>query len=101
MTTVFTASPQHYGLGACAVEADEHGYNEFMNALSCRVAVAMAILPWALLAQPAQAPKVLPATASAQLARSLEAAAPHARHVWRDSMAVNPDGTVNGYIEIS
>ena len=27
--------------------------------------------------------------------------APHARHVWRDSPAVNPDGTVNGYIEIS
>ena len=33
--------------------------------------------------------------------RSLEAAAPHARHVWRDSPAVNPDGTVNGYQKIS
>jgi len=72
-----------------------------MNPLSRYVAVAMAILPCALLAQPAQAPKVLPATASTQLARSLEAAVPHTRHVWRDSPAVNPDGTVNGYIEIS
>src|SRR5262245_55310372 len=72
-----------------------------MNALSCRVAVATAILPCALLAQPPQAPKVLPATASTQLARSLEAAAPHTSHVWRDSPAVNPDGTVSGYIEIS
>jgi hypothetical protein len=35
-----------------------------------------------------------------QLARSLAAAAPHSQHVWRDSPAMNPDGTVNGYIEI-
>jgi inorganic pyrophosphatase len=72
-----------------------------MNLLRRYVSMAIVILPCALLAQPAQAPRVLPATASAQLARSLEAATPHTRHVWRDSPAVNPDGTVNGYIEIS
>jgi inorganic pyrophosphatase len=72
-----------------------------MSLLSRCVTAALAILPSALLAQPPQVPRVLPATASAQLARSLEAAAPHSRHVWRDSPAVNPDGTVNGYIEIS
>jgi inorganic pyrophosphatase len=72
-----------------------------MNPLIRRVAVVMTMLPCALLAQSGEAPKVLPATASTQLARSLEAAAPHARHAWRDSPPMNPDGTVNGYIEIS
>jgi inorganic pyrophosphatase len=72
-----------------------------MNARSRRVALVIAMLPCALLAQAQQALNVLPATASTQLARSLEAAAPHTNHVWRDSPAVNPDGTVNGYIEIS
>jgi inorganic pyrophosphatase len=46
------------------------------------------------------APKELPRTASGQLARSLAAAAPYARHLWRDSPPTNPDGTVNAYIEI-
>jgi inorganic pyrophosphatase len=44
---------------------------------------------------------VLPAAAAAQLTRSLAAAAPHRRHVWRDSPPANADGTVNGYIEIA
>src|SRR5688572_15506221 len=48
-----------------------------------------------------QAPKDLPAVATRQLARSLAAAAPHAQHPWRDLPPMNPDGTVNGYIEIS
>jgi inorganic pyrophosphatase len=47
------------------------------------------------------APNVLPATATAQLARSLEAASGHPRHVWRDTPARNADGTVNAFIEIS
>jgi inorganic pyrophosphatase len=46
-------------------------------------------------------PEVLPEVATTQLARSLEAAAVHARHTWRDSPPINDDGTVNGYIEIS
>ena len=48
----------------------------------------------------AQAPGELPAAARAQLGRSLDAAAPHERHVWRDSPPLNADGTVNGYVEI-
>jgi hypothetical protein len=32
---------------------------------------------------------------------SLEAAAGHARHIWRDTPPLNDDGTVNAYIEIS
>lgn len=47
------------------------------------------------------APDVLPATATAQLVKSLDAAAAHGRHVWRDTPPRNADGTVNAYIEIS
>ena len=47
------------------------------------------------------APDSLPATAAAQLAKSLEAARAHSRHVWRDTPPTNNDGTVNAYIEIS
>ena len=46
-------------------------------------------------------PRELPAAAGEQLARSLAAAAPHQQHLWRDVPPTNPDGTVNGYIEIS
>jgi inorganic pyrophosphatase len=73
---------------------------EIMNALSRHAVLAIAMLPCTLLAQPSQAPKVLPATATTQLTRSLEAAAPHSTHIWRDPPPINPDGTVNGYIEI-
>ena len=48
----------------------------------------------------ATAPPVLPATAADSLRASLSAAARHRRHVWRDSPPINPDGTVNGFIEI-
>ena len=61
----------------------------------------MAVLPCLLLAQPAEPPDVLPGAASAQLARSLTAAAPHRQHVWRDTAPMHPDGTVTGYIEIA
>jgi inorganic pyrophosphatase len=46
-------------------------------------------------------PDVLPSFAAAQLAKSLQAAAGHAKHVWRDTEPLNPDGTLNGYVEIS
>jgi inorganic pyrophosphatase len=53
-------------------------------------------------AQQANAPPAeLPATAAQQLAKSLAAAKPHLKHIWRDTAPLNPDGTVNGYIEIS
>jgi inorganic pyrophosphatase len=64
-----------------------------------RPALVLIVLPVVALAQ-AQPVKVLPAAASAQLKQSLAAAAPHRQHVWRDSPPTNPDGTVNGYIEI-
>ena len=65
-------------------------------------AIALSIVPLASNAQPGvSAPNVLPAVATARLSASLDAAAKHARHVWRDVTATNADGTVNGYIEIS
>jgi inorganic pyrophosphatase len=45
-------------------------------------------------------PPILPAPAAAALRKSLAAAAPHRMHVWRDPAPVNPDGTVNAFIEI-
>ena len=48
-----------------------------------------------------RAPATLPVLGTTQLGRSLEAAARHARHLWRDMPPVNEDGTVNGYVEIS
>jgi inorganic pyrophosphatase len=47
------------------------------------------------------APNALPPTAIAQLAKSLEAAGNHPRHVWRDTSPRHTDGTINAYIEIS
>jgi inorganic pyrophosphatase len=64
--------------------------------------VAIVIVPGALASQnPQPGITVLPATATAQLARSLEAAGAHGRHVWRDTPPTNADGTVNAYIEIA
>ena len=64
--------------------------------------IAVAALPGLLLAQPARhSLELLPAPASAQLVRSLEAAAIHSTHVWRDTPPLNDDGSVNAYIEIS
>ena len=45
-------------------------------------------------------PRALPAEATNLLTLSLNAARPHKPHVWRDTPAMNPDGTVNGYVEI-
>jgi inorganic pyrophosphatase len=46
-------------------------------------------------------PDTLPAPAAAKLRASLEAAKPHAKHLWRDTPPMNADGTINGYIEIA
>ena len=46
-------------------------------------------------------PSILPPKAAAQLVRSLEAATSHGTHAWRDTPALNADGTVNAYIEIA
>jgi inorganic pyrophosphatase len=45
-------------------------------------------------------PQTLPSTAVESLRASLAAAAPHAKHLWRDTPPINDDRTVNGYIEI-
>ena len=50
---------------------------------------------------PSLIPDTLPARATDQLIRSLQASARHTRHVWRDTPPRNGDGTVNAYIEIS
>jgi inorganic pyrophosphatase len=63
---------------------------------------ALALVTIGVLAfQPAAPPPELPALASAQLARSLAAAQPLKRSVWRDTAPLNGDGTVNGCIEIA
>ena len=45
-------------------------------------------------------PRTLPAFAAKQLADNLAASRAHARHVWRDTLPFNKDGTLNGYVEI-
>lgn len=47
------------------------------------------------------APQELPASATSKLAACLKAATAHEHHVWRDTIPINDDGTVNGYIEIA
>jgi inorganic pyrophosphatase len=61
--------------------------------------VVLGALPGA--ASPQDALSVLPAPATIRLTQSLEAAARHARSLWRDVPPVNEDGTVNAYVEIS
>ncbi len=52
-------------------------------------------------ASPQEAGAVLPPAATERLAQSLQAAARHARSIWRDMPPTNEDGTVNAYVEIS
>ena len=62
----------------------------------------MLFLPVAVAAQGGRhAPVTLPAPATERLGKSLAAAKPHARHIWRDTPPINADGTINGYIEIA
>jgi inorganic pyrophosphatase/mannose-6-phosphate isomerase-like protein (cupin superfamily) len=61
----------------------------------------MVALPGVLAAQSTErAPDTLPGRATTQLSRSLEAAATHASHVWRDTPPLNNDGSIIAYIEI-
>ena len=60
------------------------------------------VMPATLHAQMAElAPHVLPEPATRALSDSLKSAAPHARHIWRDTVPENRDGTINAYIEIA
>ncbi|HEU4687205.1 MAG TPA: inorganic diphosphatase, partial [Vicinamibacterales bacterium] len=63
---------------------------------------AVAMVVGLLMVQaPAAPPSSLPATGVAALSKSLQAAGPHPRHLWRDTAAINADGTINGYVEIA
>lgn len=59
-----------------------------------------ALLLATALAWPGPPPTILPAAATTQLGRSIEASAPHHAHVWRDAVPLNADGSVNAFIEI-
>jgi inorganic pyrophosphatase len=48
-----------------------------------------------------RAPTTLSVRATTALSSSLDAATRHGSHVWRDTPPINPDGTLNGYIEIA
>jgi inorganic pyrophosphatase len=50
---------------------------------------------------PAFAPRVLPPRATTILADSLRAAEPHPKQLWRDTLPLNADGTINAYLEIA
>jgi inorganic pyrophosphatase len=65
-----------------------------------RLSASLVVVSFALQLSGAP-PSVLPATATAQLARSLEQSSSHTTHLWRDTVPRNPDGTVNAYIEIA
>jgi inorganic pyrophosphatase len=52
-------------------------------------------------AQQPMAPVELPAPATTKLVQSLDTSKAHASHVWRDTPAMNEDGTINGYVEIT
>jgi inorganic pyrophosphatase len=69
--------------------------------VTIRLLLLAAAFPW-MATQDSQAPPdVLPARAVSTLAASLSASARHTKQVWRDMAPLNPDGTVNGYIEIA
>ena len=64
--------------------------------------LAIVLLPAGLAVQAQQPPPaVLPAPATTQLAASLKSAAPHAKHVWRDTPPRGDKDTVTAYIEIA
>jgi inorganic pyrophosphatase len=72
------------------------------NTSAMRWWLCAAVLPVLVSAQePNGVPNVLPASATTQLAKSLTDSTAHATHLWRDTPAINEDGTVNAYIEIS
>jgi inorganic pyrophosphatase len=63
-----------------------------------RVLSIVTLLTW--LGAASDPPAELPAGAVTKLQASLRASRPHPTHVWRDTAASNPDGTINAYVEI-
>jgi len=74
-----------------------------MACVKIRLLLLAMCLPGAVLAQGGAQPPldVLPPVATTALVESLKKAEAHRKHVWRDTAPINPDGTVNGYIEIA
>ena len=99
------ASLQHRHIPPAATIADRYEWKINANAqVGPHVALVgimrnvfvLMMLPMAVAAQMAGTPpRALPATATAQLVQSLDAARQHTSHVWRDTPAMNDDGTVN------
>jgi hypothetical protein len=71
-----------------------------MHRAAC-LAVALIFSSGIAAQQHNEVPATLPSHAVATLVRSLAAAEPFAKHVWRDTPPFNPDGTLNGYVEIA
>jgi len=66
-----------------------------------RIAVLLLCVPVWLTAQPStRPPNLLPDVAAAKLVASLDAARPHAHHVWRDTPPFDSGDLVNAYVEI-
>ena len=63
-------------------------------------ALALSALTFVSAQGSTEPPAELPAAATEKLAKSLAAAQPHLKHMWRDTPPRNEDGTVNAYIEI-
>jgi inorganic pyrophosphatase len=72
-----------------------------LELMSMRLLLIAPLLHAVVTAQGGLPPRVLPATATTILRDSLAKASPHATHVWRDTVPINTDQTVNGYIEIA
>jgi inorganic pyrophosphatase len=64
--------------------------NDMLRALALFVTLVQVSMP----------PATLPAAATEALNRGVAAARGHQQHLWRDTRPVNPDRTVNAYIEI-
>lgn len=64
--------------------------------------LALAVIPLAAAIDSARyAPAVLPPRATIALDASLKAADAHAKHIWRDTPAMNADRTINAFVEIA
>jgi inorganic pyrophosphatase len=72
------------------------------NVMIARILIVIApLLSCSTASEDVTPPRVLPARAVYILGESLRAASAHASHVWRDTAPINPDGTVNAYVEIA
>ena len=67
--------------------------------LPCLLLIAVSLAGATQRALPAS--NTLPAPATKKLIASIDAAKPHAKHLWRDTPPFNEDGTINGYVEIA